>query len=653
MSTCIVTGGAGFLGSHLCEYLLGSGHRVICIDNLDTGSLENIDHIRDEGFVFSNQDITEPVHIDEPVDFVYHLASPASPIDYARLPLHTLKVGSYGTHHMLGVAKFKRARILVASTSEVYGDPEIHPQPEDYWGNVNQTRLGRARRRRHLGGDARDARRSGAPASPRRATRSPRSASRTSARRSSCGTARPAGPCTARSCGRTAAPRARCDELRDAGARTRVRQLTGLVLDPYFSATKLEWLFAEGGVDATRTSRSAPSTRGCCGSSPAAPTAACTPPTRRTRAARCSSTSGARAWSDELLDLFGVPRSCLPEVMPSSGRFGVTAPDAAAGPRGAGLRYRGRPAGRAVRAGVLHAGHDEEHLRHRLVRAAERRRDGARAGRRAAHHHRVDDRRRPPPYAMEGAIFVTGAAIQWLRDGLGVIAEAAETGPLAASVPDTGGVYVVPAFTGLGSPWWDPYARGTIVGITRGTTRAHLARAVVEAMAFQTCDVVDAMTAASGTAPAELRGRRRRERDGPAVPVPGRPARRAGAARRGAGDHRARRGVPRRHRRRRVGVARRGRAPRGAPTPRSHRRSTPTNARARRGAMGASGRTVARLGGATDAVQRRRRWSGLRTSASVAMRGVLARHVFGLLRRVGVDVLVAATAGRSRTSPRR
>jgi glycerol kinase len=108
-------------------------------------------------------------------------------------------------------------------------------------------------------------------------------------------------------------------------------------------------------------------------------------------------------------------------------------------------------------------------------------------------------------YAMEGAIFVTGAAIQWLRDGLHLIDAADETGPLAESVPDTGGVYVVPAFTGLGSPWWDPYARGTIVGITRGTTRAHLARAVVEAMAFQTCDVVDAMTEASGTQPAELR----------------------------------------------------------------------------------------------------------------------------------------------------
>jgi dTDP-glucose 4,6-dehydratase len=137
MITSVVTGGAGFLGSHLCDHLLERGHRVICIDNLDTGTLENLEHVRDENFVFMNQDLTEFVQVDEPVDFVYHLASPASPIDYARLPLHTLKVGSYGTHHMLGLAKFKRARILVASTSEVYGDPEIHPQPEDYWGNVN------------------------------------------------------------------------------------------------------------------------------------------------------------------------------------------------------------------------------------------------------------------------------------------------------------------------------------------------------------------------------------------------------------------------------------------------------------------------------------------------------------------------------------
>ncbi len=137
MSTCVVTGGAGFLGSHLCEYLLGQGNRVICIDNLETGSLQNIEHIRDPEFEFRNIDITEYVDVPEAVDFVYHLASPASPIDYLRLPLHTLKVGSQGTHHMLGLAKFKRARFLIASTSEVYGDPQVHPQTEDYWGHVN------------------------------------------------------------------------------------------------------------------------------------------------------------------------------------------------------------------------------------------------------------------------------------------------------------------------------------------------------------------------------------------------------------------------------------------------------------------------------------------------------------------------------------
>jgi dTDP-glucose 4,6-dehydratase len=137
MSTCVVTGGAGFLGSHLCDHLLTKGHRVICTDNLDTGSLQNIEHIRDDGFVFLQHELTEPLFIDEPIDFVYHLASPASPIDYARLPLHTLKVGSYGTHHMLGLAKAKRARFVLASTSEVYGDPQVHPQPETYWGHVN------------------------------------------------------------------------------------------------------------------------------------------------------------------------------------------------------------------------------------------------------------------------------------------------------------------------------------------------------------------------------------------------------------------------------------------------------------------------------------------------------------------------------------
>ncbi|HEY1516176.1 MAG TPA: UDP-glucuronic acid decarboxylase family protein [Solirubrobacteraceae bacterium] len=137
MPTSLVTGGAGFLGSHLCEELLRRGHRVICVDNLETGSLANIEHIRDEAFVHRNLDIIEPYFVDEPIDFVYHLASPASPIDYLRLPLATLKVGSYGTHHTLGVAKVHRARFLIASTSEVYGDPKVHPQPETYWGHVN------------------------------------------------------------------------------------------------------------------------------------------------------------------------------------------------------------------------------------------------------------------------------------------------------------------------------------------------------------------------------------------------------------------------------------------------------------------------------------------------------------------------------------
>jgi dTDP-glucose 4,6-dehydratase len=137
MPTAVVTGGAGFLGSHLCDYLVADGHRVICVDNLETGSLQNVEHLRGPDFAFVNHDVITHLEIDEPIDFVFHLASPASPIDYLRLPLQTLKVGSYGTHNALGLAKFKRARFLLASTSEVYGDPAIHPQPETYWGNVN------------------------------------------------------------------------------------------------------------------------------------------------------------------------------------------------------------------------------------------------------------------------------------------------------------------------------------------------------------------------------------------------------------------------------------------------------------------------------------------------------------------------------------
>ena len=137
MPTAVITGGAGFLGSHLCDRLVADGLRVICVDNLETGSLQNVEHLRGDLFHFVNHDITTHLEIEEPIDFVFHLASPASPIDYLRLPLQTLKVGSYGTHNALGLAKFKRARFLLASTSEVYGDPAVHPQPETYWGNVN------------------------------------------------------------------------------------------------------------------------------------------------------------------------------------------------------------------------------------------------------------------------------------------------------------------------------------------------------------------------------------------------------------------------------------------------------------------------------------------------------------------------------------
>jgi dTDP-glucose 4,6-dehydratase len=137
MPTSLVTGGAGFLGSHLCDRLLADGHRVLCVDNLDTGTLENIEHIRDDRFVFVQHDMVGHLEVPEPIDYVFHLASPASPIDYLRLPLHTLKVGSYGTHNALGLAKRHRAKFLLASTSEVYGDPKEHPQPETYWGHVN------------------------------------------------------------------------------------------------------------------------------------------------------------------------------------------------------------------------------------------------------------------------------------------------------------------------------------------------------------------------------------------------------------------------------------------------------------------------------------------------------------------------------------
>jgi len=133
----LVTGGAGFLGSHLCDLLLAKGYELLCVDNLITGSARNIEHIKTDNFTYIRHDVTKPFYIEDTIDQIFHLASPASPIDYLELPIQTLKVGALGTYNMLGLAKEKGARFLLASTSEVYGDPLVNPQKEEYWGNVN------------------------------------------------------------------------------------------------------------------------------------------------------------------------------------------------------------------------------------------------------------------------------------------------------------------------------------------------------------------------------------------------------------------------------------------------------------------------------------------------------------------------------------
>ncbi|MDQ1532940.1 MAG: glycerol kinase [Actinomycetota bacterium] len=299
---------------------------------------------------------------------------------------------------------------------------------------------------------------------------------------------------------------ARCDALRDAGHEPLIRRTTGLVLDPYFSASKLEWLLHDGGVtaDADLVFGTVDTwilwnlTGGTDGGVHA------TDPSNASRTMLYDIER--REWSDELCALFGVPRAMLPAVAPSSGHFGDTHADCAAGLEvpvsGIAGDQQAALFGQAcVEPGMTKNTYGTGSFVLTNVGATLPDPVDGLLTTIAWSLGTVDN----VTYAMEGAIFVTGAAVQWLRDGLGVISEAAETGPLAESVPDSGGVYVVPAFTGLGSPWWDPYARGAIVGITRGTNRAHLARAVVEAMAFQTADVVDAISRASGTAPAEMR----------------------------------------------------------------------------------------------------------------------------------------------------
>jgi glycerol kinase len=293
----------------------------------------------------------------------------------------------------------------------------------------------------------------------------------------------------------------RCDQLRAEGHEPFVRAHTGLVLDPYFSATKLAWLLTEGGVD-----RSADLAFGTVDTwllwKLTGGAIHATEPSNAARTLLFDIRTG--DWSDELCALFDVPRAALGEIRPTSGRFGMTVPDAAAGLT---VPVSGM-AGDQQAALFGQACFDPGMAKNTygtgsfvLVNL------GATApepveGLLTTVAWRIGD---VTTYAMEGAIFVTGAAVQWLRDELRIIDRADEIGPLAASVPDAGGIVLVPAFTGLGSPHWDPYARGTLVGLTRGSGRAQIARAVVEAMAYQTADVVDAVRTASGTELAELR----------------------------------------------------------------------------------------------------------------------------------------------------
>jgi glycerol kinase len=293
----------------------------------------------------------------------------------------------------------------------------------------------------------------------------------------------------------------RCDELRAQDVEPWIRERTGLVLDPYFSGTKAAWLISEGNlpVDADLALGTVDSwilwnlTGG---------KVLATEPSNASRTLLFDLHTG--NWSDELAAVFGVPLHPWGEVRPSSGRFGVTdavsglpgglAISGIAGDQQAALFGQGcwQPGMAKNTYGtgsfvLMNVGSSAPAPVDGLLTTVAWNRDGL------------------TTYALEGSVFSSGSAIQWLRDGLGIIDAAADTGPLADSVASSDGVMIVPAFNGLGSPWWDPYARGTVVGITRGTTRAHLARAVVEAMALQTQDVLDAMVEASGASLRELR----------------------------------------------------------------------------------------------------------------------------------------------------
>ncbi len=295
-----------------------------------------------------------------------------------------------------------------------------------------------------------------------------------------------------------------CDRLRDAGHEDRVRALTGLRLDPYFTGTKLTWLaehderawagvtagsVAVGTVDSYLVARLT------------AGRVHATDPSNASRTLLYDLEGG--AWSGELCEMFGVPVAALPEVRPSAGEFGRTDPAAFLGlelPIGgiAGDQQAALFGQACYRPGEVKCTYGTGSF----VLAN----TGAEPVRSSAELLTTVawDLGAGPVYALEGSVFVTGAAVQWLRDGLGILGDAAEIEGLARSVPDSGGLVFVPALTGLGAPYWDPAARGSILGITRGTTRAHLARATLEAIAFEVRDVVEVMTQAAGVAVPEL-----------------------------------------------------------------------------------------------------------------------------------------------------
>ena len=296
----------------------------------------------------------------------------------------------------------------------------------------------------------------------------------------------------------------RCDELEAAGHATEIRRRTGLVIDAYFSGTKLAWIL-EQSEDARRLADNGRLAFGTVDSWVIAKLTGgavhATDPSNASRTMLFDIHRG--IWSEGLCDLLGVPSSVLPEVRPNTADFGVTGPDAflgasipihgVAGDQQAALFGQGcwTPGMSKNTYGtgsfvLLNTGDQASSSESLLTSIGWDLGDG-------------------PVYVLEGSIFVTGAAVQWLRDGLQIIEAAPETGPLAESVPDTGDVYFVPAFTGLGAPHWDPYARGALIGLSRGTTRAHVARAAVEAMAFQTRDVVEVMARDSGVQTEELR----------------------------------------------------------------------------------------------------------------------------------------------------